>query len=83
MFALFPNFAPQLVPRIFGLFSSWKPGWNFSYEPTAKLVLVTGPACSTALMWRGPNKYDRHDSSAETTSVVWATIAIIEKPALK
>ena len=49
----------------------------------AKLVLVTGPARSTALMWEGPNKYDRHDSSAETTPVVWATIAIIEKLALK
>ena len=36
-------------------------------EPKAKLVLVTGPARSTALTWRGPNKYDCHDSNAQTT----------------
>ena len=37
MFALtFLNLAPELVPRIFDLFSSRKPGWNFSYEPKAK-----------------------------------------------
>ena len=48
------NFAPNLVPRIFGLFSSGKPGWIFSYEPKAKFVLVSRPFRSTALIWRGP-----------------------------
>ena len=33
MFALFSNFVPELVSRIFVLFSSRKLGWNFSYEP--------------------------------------------------
>ena len=37
----FSHFVPELVGKIFGLFLSQKPGWNFSYEPTAKLVLVT------------------------------------------
>ena len=50
----FSNFAPKLVPRIFGLFSSRKPGWIFSYEPKAKFVPVSGPARSTGLIWRGP-----------------------------
>ena len=50
----FSYFAPELVHRIFGPFSSRKPGWNFSYEPKVKLVPVTGPARSTRLMWRGP-----------------------------
>ena len=36
------------------LFSSRKPGWNFSYEPKLKLVSVTGQSRSTGLMWRGP-----------------------------
>ena len=35
-------------------FSSRKPGWIFSYEPKAKFVLVSGPAWSTGLIWRGP-----------------------------
>ena len=51
MFALFLEFgaSQELVPRIFGLFSSRKQGWNFShYEPKAKLVPVTG------LMWKVP-----------------------------
>ena len=39
----FSHFAPELVGKIFGLFLSQKPGWNFSYEPKAKLVLVIGP----------------------------------------
>ena len=26
-------FGDDFVPRIFGLFPSRKPGWNFSYEP--------------------------------------------------
>ena len=39
----FSHFAPELVGNIFGLFLSQKPGWIFSYEPKAKLVLVTGP----------------------------------------
>ena len=34
----FSNFVPELVPRIFSLFLSWKAGLNFSYEPKAKLV---------------------------------------------
>ena len=51
----FLNLVPELVPWIFGLFSSRKPGWYFSYEPKAKIVLVTGPARSTRLMWRHPN----------------------------
>ena len=42
----FSHFAPELVGKIFGLFLSQKPSWNFSYEPKAKLVLVTG------LIWR-------------------------------
>ena len=37
---------------IFGLFSSRKRGWNFSYEPMAKFIPVTGPTRSTRLMWR-------------------------------
>ena len=41
------------VARIFGLFSYRKPGWNFSYEPRAKLVPVTGPFRSVGLIWRG------------------------------
>ena len=32
MFALFSKFAPELVPRIFGLFSSLRPGSKSSYE---------------------------------------------------
>ena len=43
----------DLVPRIFCLFSSRKPAWNFSYEPKVKFLLVTVPARSTGLMWRG------------------------------
>ena len=39
----FSHFSPELVGKIFGLFLSQKPGWNFSYEPKAKLVRVTGP----------------------------------------
>ena len=39
----FSHFAPKLVGKIFGLFLSQKPGWNFSYERKGKLVLVTGP----------------------------------------
>ena len=39
MFA-FSHFAPEIVARIFGLFSSRKPDWNFSLEPKAKLVPV-------------------------------------------
>ena len=46
------HFAPNLVPRIFGLFSSGKPGWIFSYEPKTKFVLVSRPFRSTALIWR-------------------------------
>ena len=61
-FVPFPcsNFVPELVlgslpiPRIFGLFSSRQPGWNFSYEPKVKLVPVNEPARSTGLIWRGP-----------------------------
>ena len=49
----FSNFAPKLVPRIFGLFSSRKPGWIFPYEPKAKFVLVSGPARLTGLIRRG------------------------------
>ena len=41
----FSHFAPELVGKIFGLFLSQKPGWNFSYEPKAKLVPVTGLIC--------------------------------------
>ena len=37
----FLNLEYELVPRIFGLFSSWKPGWNFSYEPQVKFIPVT------------------------------------------
>ena len=48
------DLAPELVPRIFDLFSSRKPGWNFSYEPKAKFIPVTEPARSTGLIWRGP-----------------------------
>ena len=44
MFALFPNLSPELIPRIFDLFSSRKLGWNFSYEPKAKFIPVTEPA---------------------------------------
>ena len=33
MFALFLKFAPELVARIFGLFSSLTPGSKSSYEP--------------------------------------------------
>ena len=44
MLLCFPNLAPELVPRIFDLFSSRKPGWNFSYEPKAKFIPVTEPA---------------------------------------
>ena len=36
MFALFLEFGARTHPRIFGYFSSQKPGWNFSYEPKAK-----------------------------------------------
>ena len=50
----FSYFAPELVDKIFGPFTSRKPGWNFSYEPKVKLVPVTGPARSTRVMWRGP-----------------------------
>ena len=49
----FSNFAPKLVPRIFGLFSSRKPGRIFPYEPKAKFVLVSGPARLTGLIRRG------------------------------
>ena len=51
----FSNFVPELVPRVFGLLSTRKLGWNFSYEPKAKLAPVTGPVLSTGLMWRSPN----------------------------
>ena len=51
----FSNFVPELVPRVFGLLSTLKPGWNFSYEPKAKLAPVTEPVLSTGLMWRSPN----------------------------
>ena len=46
MFQLcFSNLAPELVIRIFGLFSSRKPGWNFSYEPKGEIrPAVRGPA---------------------------------------
>ena len=47
----FSHFAPELVGKIFGLFLSQTPGWNFSYEPKAKLVPVTG------LIWRRPQIY--------------------------
>ena len=47
----FSHFTPELVGKIFGLFLSQKPGWNFSSEPKAKLVLVTG------LIWRRPQIY--------------------------
>ena len=50
----FSNFAPELVPRIFGRFSTRKPGWNSSYEPKEKFVAITGLVRSTGLMWRGP-----------------------------
>ena len=53
----FPNLAPKLVPRIFDLFSSRKPGWNFSYEPKARFIPVTESARSTGLIWRGPKKF--------------------------
>ena len=43
----FSNLAPELVPRIFGRFSSRKLGWNFSYEPMGKIVPATEPAQST------------------------------------
>ena len=36
----FSNLVPQLFPRISDLFSSRKPGWNFSYEPKARLRVV-------------------------------------------
>ena len=48
MFALFLELRAELVPRIFGLSSSRKPGWNFSEK-----VPVTGPARLTELMWGG------------------------------
>ena len=37
----FSNLAPERFPRISGLFSSRRPGWNFSYEPKARLRVVT------------------------------------------
>ena len=46
----FSNLAPELVPRIFGLFLSQKPCINFSHEPKAKFISITGPAWSTKLM---------------------------------
>ena len=49
----FSYLVPDLVPRIFCLFSSGKLGWNFSYEPKVKFLPVTVPARSTGLMWRG------------------------------
>ena len=61
MFALFPKFGAKLVPRIFDLFSSRKPGWNFSYEPKAKFIPVTG------LIWRGPKT-----SSRVTTTITFS-----------
>ena len=53
----FSHFAPELVGKIFGLFLSQKPGWIFSYEPKAKLVLVTGPHNYADALKYSRNKY--------------------------
>ena len=56
----FSNLAPELVPRIFSLFSSQKPGFNFSYEPKAKFISITGPAWSTGLLLSVPKKQKKN-----------------------
>ena len=58
----FSNFAPELVPRIFGLQSFQKPGWDFWYEYKVKLVPASGPVRSNRLMWRGPKSTIVHPS---------------------
>ena len=57
IFVCFSNFAPKLVPRLFGRFSSRKLGWIFSYELKAKFVPVSGPARSTGFIWTGPQSH--------------------------
>ena len=59
----FSNLGPELV-------LSQKPCLNFSHEPKAKFISITGPAWSTKLMWRGPKKEKKNSASYEIES--WA-----------
>ena len=53
-FLCFSNLAPERFPRISGLFSSRRPGWNFSYEPKARLRVV--PHFSSGIFIEGTKR---------------------------
>ena len=61
-FAFFLAFRARLVARIFGVFSSQIPGWNFLHESKAKSVPVAG------LMWRGPETTETIDLFSPATN---------------